>query len=865
MHSFNWNLYRITFDIDFAPAEMTVAFASKENVLQADQRRVDARVVARGVLTALLVAAAYYLGAEIGFAFKFGSSPTSIFWLPNSTMFAVFLLSPPRRWWIYLLAAAPAHLAVEWQNGVPLETMLLLFVTNCSDGLLGAVAVRHFTGQCTRRFDGFRNVLVFLAFAIAAPLVVSFIDAAVMVLTNWGSDYWQIWQTRFRSNILTNVIWVPAVVITVTRGRTWLRRIRSGRAAEAGLLLGSLALIGSFAFGRPCTGAGAETVLFYLPLPLLLWAAVRFGTGGVSLSLLLFSVLVIWNATHGQGPFATGSPGANITTLQVFLTVLSMPSLLLAALLQERRRAADALAESEAEYRSIFESTGDGVLITDLAHAVVAANPAFCRHTGYSVEQLRATHPRSFFHLADLRPFDAYLTQASTSDETVAQAMCVREDGGLSQFEIHGRRFSYRGMPHVLSVVRDVTERQRAYQELEHRVAERTRELSTLLDISKAVSSTLELGPLLDVVLKQLETIIQYTGATILIRDDEDSDLVILAHKGPLRPEQVSSTRLSPADVERCPTLNQGVPVVLDDLRGDSPAVRAHRAVMPQAVIELFAYARAVLLVPLKVRDRLIGVLRIDSSEPNRYTTQDAELALALASQAAIAIDNARLYDKARDLAAFEERQHLARELHDSVTQTLCALAMLGKILPETWARNPEEGRRSVANLGEMTQCALAEMRTLLLELRPGTLLEASLDDLLHQLAEALRSRTRAPIVVEVAGATRLPSDVHVTFYRIAQEALSNAGKHAAASRVRVRLRCSEDAAALTISDDGIGFVPAEIPPGNLGTIIMRERAEGIGATLTVDSAPGRGTVVTLIWARPDPGAPAAGSTGSAG
>ena len=638
----------------------------------------------------------------------------------------------------------------------------------------------------------------------------------------------------------------------MTRGRIWLRDTRPGRYAEAGLLLVSLSLVGSLVFGRPPVGAGAETLLFYVPLPLLLWAAVRFGTGGVSVSLLILALLIIRNASVGNGPFAASSPHAVVVTLQVFLTLLSMPSLLLAALLQERRRAADSLAEREAEYRSIFESTSDGVLITDLEHTVVAANPAFCRLTGYTIERLRATHPRSFFHLADLQPFDTYLTQSWTSDETVAQAMCVRQDGRLSLFEIHGRRFSYGGMPHVLSVVREVTERERAYQELEQRVAERTRQLTTLLDISKTVASTLELRPLFEVVLEQLRMILQYTGATIFIREHDEADLIILAHQGPLDPEHVSTARVSAAEAARCPTLNQGAPIVLDDLQGDSPAVKAHRAAMPEAVLKLFSYARSALLVPLKARHRVIGVLRIDSIEPNRYTMRDAELAWALASQAAIAIENARLYDQARDLAAFEERQRLARELHDSVTQTLCAVAMLGKILPETWARNPEEGRRSVASLGEMTQSALAEMRTLLLELRPDTLLEANLGDLLHQLAESLRSRTRAPIEVEVAGVARLPADVHVTLYRVAQEALSNASTHASAPSVRVVLDYSDRAATLSVRDDGVGFSPAEIPPGHLGTLIMRERADAIGAALTIDSAQGRGTTVTLAWQKPE-------------
>jgi two-component system nitrate/nitrite sensor histidine kinase NarX len=249
-------------------------------------------------------------------------------------------------------------------------------------------------------------------------------------------------------------------------------------------------------------------------------------------------------------------------------------------------------------------------------------------------------------------------------------------------------------------------------------------------------------------------------------------------------------------------------------------------------------------------------MLRIDHREPRRYSVSDGDLALALASQVAIAIENARLYDQARRLATLEERQRLARELHDSVTQTLCAMAMLGKILPRTWERNADEGRRSLEHLDTMTQAALAEMRTLLLELRPDTLFESNLGDLLRQLAEAHRSHVQAPIEIDVEAPAPLPREVHVTLYRIAQEVLSNVSKHASAPRVEVTLRASESFARLRIADDGVGFSPSDVPAGQTGTGLMRERAAAIGASLTIDSAPGRGTVVVVEWPNPEPGAP---------
>jgi signal transduction histidine kinase len=170
-------------------------------------------------------------------------------------------------------------------------------------------------------------------------------------------------------------------------------------------------------------------------------------------------------------------------------------------------------------------------------------------------------------------------------------------------------------------------------------------------------------------------------------------------------------------------------------------------------------------------------------------------------------------------------------------------------VLPRAWERDPIEGGRILSNLGAMTRSALAEMRTLLLELRPGELLQTGLGELLQQLVDALRSRIDVPIHVEVEGAaSALPTDIHVTFYRLAQEALSNIVKHAAPSTVQVKLRCSEDGALMCIRDDGSGFDPPRVRAGHLGLRIMYERAAAIGAALFIDSAPGRGTEVTVRW-----------------
>ncbi|HSJ56404.1 MAG TPA: sensor histidine kinase, partial [Anaerolineae bacterium] len=182
------------------------------------------------------------------------------------------------------------------------------------------------------------------------------------------------------------------------------------------------------------------------------------------------------------------------------------------------------------------------------------------------------------------------------------------------------------------------------------------------------------------------------------------------------------------------------------------------------------------------------------------------------------------------------------------VTQTLFSSSLIAEVLPRIWAKDPQEGERRLAELRELTRGALAEMRSLLLELRPAALVEARLADLMRQLTESVIGRARVPIELEVEGECDLAPEVKVAFYRIAQEALNNVAKHARATHATVRLHCSPGAAKLYVCDDGTGFDPAVTAVNSLGVGIMRERAEAIGAALEIDSRPGEGTEVCVRW-----------------
>jgi signal transduction histidine kinase len=276
------------------------------------------------------------------------------------------------------------------------------------------------------------------------------------------------------------------------------------------------------------------------------------------------------------------------------------------------------------------------------------------------------------------------------------------------------------------------------------------------------------------------------------------------------------------------------------------------------------------LLLPLVARGQTFGVLRLYTTVDSgrSYGAEDQGPAEELARRCAQAIDHARLYEAERQartqaeaaiesarrseqdraLAAQHERQRLARDLHDAVTQTLFSASLIADVLPRLWERRPDEGRRRLDELRELTRGALAEMRALLLELRPTALVEADLGEVVRQLGEAVTGRWRIPVAVSVTGHGQPPPEVRIALYRIAQEALSNMAKHSGASRALVTLEYASEAASLRVEDDGRGFEPDRAPSGHLGLGIMRERAEAVGARLSIDSRPGAGTRVAAAW-----------------
>jgi PAS domain S-box-containing protein len=431
----------------------------------------------RLTLSVLLVCAGYYLGGVVGIALMFPASPIAIIWLPNAILLAVLLLTPVRMWWVYLLAAIPAHLhlVTNFQPRVPLVTMLCQVFGNIILAVIAALAVRRFAGA-PPRFESLRSLTAFILLAaIAAPCVVAALVAYLFLLTGWVSNFWIAWRLRFLANVFATLTITPLIVLTVTSGMTTIRRAPLRRYAEFSLLTIGLFAVGIAVFGMDDASPGRYPALLYTPLPFLLWAAVRFGPSGLCLSLLVVAFLSLSNAIAGRGPFVAQSPAENVLSLQIFLVAVSLPLMLLAALMEERRTKEEVLQESEERFRHMADYAPVMIWMTGIDKLCTFFNKGWLDFTGRTLEEQLGNGWAEGVHRDDYdRCFSTYVTAFDARREFTMEyrlrrfdrEYCWVLDNGVPRFAPDGRFIGYIG-----SAI-EITERKRAEQRLqEHEAA----------------------------------------------------------------------------------------------------------------------------------------------------------------------------------------------------------------------------------------------------------------------------------------------------------------------------------------------------------------------------------------------------------
>lgn len=383
---------------------------------------------------------------------------------------------------------------------------------------------------------------------------------------------------------------------------------------------------------------------------------------------------------------------------------------------------------------------------------------------------------------------------------------------------------------------------QSIHANLEEQVGARTRELSAMNSIAQVVSRSLDLEEVLSSALENVLALVGMTTGSAFEIEPGSSILELIANIG--QPEDLSpgGSNVPIEELGSKDSLAKGAQVWLRD---EFPVTEWWSDLAHEGWEQ-------VILAPLVRKGEMIGLLSLRSRASRPIAESELALLDSIGSQIGVAVENARLYREAGALAAMAERNRLAQDLHDSVTQTIFTLNLLAGVIPMIYEEDPEEARQHLDDVGQLARSALNEMRALLLELRPDTLALMPLEELLVRLGESTATSVPMPVHISVESGLEMPIAVRVALYRIAQEAINNVVKHSAADQAWLGLwkRTSNgvQGVELQIRDDGQGFDQSSGEAGRLGLAIMRERANDIHARLILESAPGGGTTVRVIW-----------------
>jgi len=499
-------------------------------------------------------------------------------------------------------------------------------------------------------------------------------------------------------------------------------------------------------------------------------------------------------------------------------------------MVDEQKHVEAKLRESEARFRAMYENAAIGISLIAPDGQVLAVNPILERLAGRSEAELIAmggqgiTYPED----KDLGRQEFAEVISGERDSYQVEKRYVHKDGRVQWMRqsISAVRKPDGELLYLVVIAEDIDERKRAVAELRQSEAR-----------FKAIFENSAVG----------------MGLMSVDRVVLDSNPAMCAMLGYTRAELIGQ---SPAMV----TYPQDFPSSTESfkklLSGEANHYVAERRYLRKNGEAFWAQISMSL-----VRDSqgnplyMVGLINdIDAQKraAEKLAAQEAKYLRQLEQRIAerteeLNLANERLREKAAQDAVTAERTRLARDLHDAVTQTLFSTTLIADVLPQIWEMNPAEGHRRLEEVRQLTRGALAEMRTLLVELRPNALVEVPLPTLLRQLTEAMIGRSRINIQLSTEGEHKLPADVQVGLYRLAQEALNNVVKHAKASQAVVFLRMGETV-RMTIADDGVGFDPSTITADHLGIKIMRERAEAMDAKLSIYSEPGEGTQISVVW-----------------
>jgi PAS domain S-box-containing protein len=806
-----------------------------------EQRRSVPQSALRGyLLVALLAACAYYAGTKVGFLFTPSGQAISTLWPANALLFAILLLTPPRTWPITILAVLPAHLLVQLHRGIPILTAFGWYATNICEALLGAASVRAYCSNYEipthKLLKSTRGVASFMLLGVVfAPFLTSFLDIGVVVLSKLGHDFWRLWSERFLSNMLASVTIVPTVIVLSSIERPITAPLK--RWLEAMLLATAIVLVVGVFLGVAGSTYGVAP-LMYLVLPLLLWAAVRFGSEGVSTSLLLVALLVIWNALSGRGPF--GTVEVKVRSMQLFLIAISGPLLSLGAVLDERREIEEQLREHTrfnglvsqiaASFVNVSWDRIDDEIDRSLRRLLDFLGVDRLSLFDLTNQELRRRHHASLEAEA-AAPLDAIAIEkvgrliermrleGSVMINDVGQVpegireLKILDLAGVQSIAIVplGRPDSAAGILAVASIARkksfhsDLVSQLEILGEIFYDAMQRKGTFQALAESEQRFRYTADCSPML----------IWMSGANGLCTYFNKG---WLEFTGIALEKQTGEGRvqlLHPEDVDGCVSTYNAAFAARRRFNMEY-RIRRHDG--------SFRWLFEVGAPRFDAEGTFLGFIgsAVDITE-----RKNAEKAVTGLSRKLI---------KAQE----EERRRIARELHDDVGQRLTLMALE----LDRFSQQPDSSfQRAITDLLDQAREISDSVHNMSHNLHSAGLDVLPLGTLLKTLCREFRKKTSTEMQFgEHDVPSRLPQEIKLCLYRVAQESLQNVVKHSRAQRATIELTGNERGLTLIVADDGIGFEGRSFD--GLGMASMRERLGSVAGKIKITSAPMQGTRV---------------------
>jgi PAS domain S-box-containing protein len=738
----------------------------------------------RTAVLVCFVAILSYLAARTGGTLVLHPQNVWPLWPGCALLVSVLLLAPRRTWPALIVAAMAAFVLYDLQAGMPVESVFRLILADTIEVSTAALIVSY----CFDRTPRLHSVKALARYSFVAvilvPLVVSFLGALA-----GSSGYWVSWRISFFSEAIAFLILPPAIWGWIKKKPSWARE-SSVFSFEGAALLAALAIFGYFAFAAP--GKSSLPTLFYALVPFLLWASLRFGSTGVSTSMIVVCFLSIWGAVHGRGPFTGREPLDNVLSLQQFLLFATIPFMVLAVWTEEQ--------EARLRHAAIVESSDDAILSKDLNGIILSWNGGAQRLFGFT-EAEAIGQPITLIIPPERDYEEKRNTERLRAGEHIEHFETVRVTKEMKEVSVSltlsPLRDSWGRVVGICKVARDLSHRKRAELTL-HESEQHFRLVVDKVPVLMWMSGVNRLWTFFN------QCWLDFTGLSMEHEIGEGW-----------------ASGVHPEDVAHCLETYLGA---FDARLSFEMEYRLKRFDGKYRWIVNYGVPR------FETDGTFCGYIGscIDITDRKLSETSFEELSGRLIT------------------AQEQERTRIARELHDDFSQRLAlqsiALAQLWKKIPETEV----EERARVRELLKRTQEMSSDMHSLSHQLHSSKLEHVGLVSALKGLCKELSSKYEIQIeFTDGVGVLEIPKDLALCLFRVAQEALGNLIKHSRARQAQVELYCASNAICLRVVDAGMGFDPSDLcGTTGLGLISMRERLRLAGGRLTIHSAANCGTEI---------------------